>query len=36
MMFAIVKVFPDPVTPISVWCRFPARTDFVSFAIACA
>src|SRR6476661_6677763 len=34
--FAIVNVFPDPVTPSSVWWRFPAATDFTSFAMACA
>jgi hypothetical protein len=35
MTFAIVKVLPDPVTPSSVWCRFPARTDFTSLTMAC-
>ena len=34
--FAIVNVFPEPVTPSSVWCMFPAASDFVSLAIACA
>jgi hypothetical protein len=35
-MFAIVKVFPEPVTPSNVWCMFPARIDFTSLAIAWA
>ena len=33
---AAVKVLPEPVTPSSVWCLFPASTDFVSLAMACA
>jgi hypothetical protein len=35
MMFAAVKVFPEPVTPRRVWCRFPARIERVSLSIAC-
>jgi hypothetical protein len=35
MTFAIVKVFPEPVTPSSVWCRWPARIDATSRSIAC-
>ena len=32
---AIVKVFPEPVTPIKVWCLFPALIDATNCAIAC-
>jgi hypothetical protein len=34
MIFAIVKVLPDPVTPSSVWKSLPERIDSTSFAIA--
>lgn len=34
MTFAMVKVFPLPVTPRSVWCRLPAERERVRFAIA--
>jgi hypothetical protein len=34
MIFAIVNVLPDPVTPISVWCFLPARSASVSRLIA--
>src|SRR3989344_6311826 len=35
MTFAIVKVFPLPVTPKSVWCRRPLSNPCSSFLIAC-
>src|SRR3989344_9147914 len=34
MTFAIVKVFPEPVTPRSVWSRLPALRPFTSVSIA--
>src|SRR6202165_4550295 len=34
MTFAIVIVFPDPVTPSRVWNRSPRSSPFVSSAIA--
>jgi hypothetical protein len=34
MTLAIVKVFPDPVTPKSVWNLAPAFNPSVSFFIA--
>jgi hypothetical protein len=33
--FAMVNVLPEPVTPRSVWYRFPARTEATSFSMAC-
>src|SRR5271166_6474366 len=35
MTLAMVNVFPEPVTPIRVWYRLPARIDPTSFSIAC-
>src|ERR1051325_7123986 len=34
MTFAIVKVFPEPVTPSRVWWRFPSLTPRARFSIA--
>ena len=34
MTLAIVKVFPEPVTPSSVWKRSPRASPAVSSAIA--
>ncbi len=35
MMFAIVKVLPEPVTPSSVWRRHPSWMPCTSASIAC-
>ena len=33
--FAMVNVFPDPVTPSKVWHWLPSLKPFTSFSIAC-
>ncbi len=35
MTLAIVNVLPEPVTPSSAWCGFPASTPAVNFSMAC-
>jgi hypothetical protein len=32
---AMEKVFPDPVTPSSVWCASPSFNPSTSFSMAC-
>ena len=34
MMFAIVNVLPEPVTPSNTWCFMPFSSPSVSFAMA--